>query len=186
MTEPIRALGVRFDVAPLVKQLAANPNVWNRYTLRTQGYEATPHKAVSDVWVRFRDWSQFDGDPAKFANTEHESVWYPCVHEIPAAWSLARRVFRTVGGKKLGGVLITRVPPGGEVKPHSDHGWHASFYEKFAVQIKGNKDQAFCFEGCELRPEAGDLYTFDNSKLHWVKNDSDAERITLIVCVRRH
>lgn len=174
-----------FDVGPLIQQLERNPDVWDRHTLRTQGYDTTPHKAVSDVWVRFRDWSEFDGDAASFANGEHESVWYPCVHQIPAAWSLARRVYRHVGGKQLGGVLITRIPPGGEVKPHSDHGWHAEHYEKFAVQVKGNKEQAFCFEDGELRPLPGDLYTFQNDRTHWVVNPSAEERITLIVCVRR-
>jgi aspartyl/asparaginyl beta-hydroxylase (cupin superfamily) len=92
---------------------------------------------------------------------------------------------RKVGGKQLGGVLITRIPSGGEVQPHVDHGWHAGHYEKFAVQLRGNQEQAFCFEDAELRPEPGDLYTFDNARLHWVTNDSDSERITLIVCIRR-
>src|SRR5690348_2952187 len=181
----IEALPFRLDVGPLLRQLERNSSVWNRYTLRTQGYETTPHKAVSDVWVRFRSWDEFDGDAARFANTEHESVWYPCVHQIPAAWSLARRVYRRVGGKKLGGVLITRIPAGGEVKPHQDHGWHAQFYEKFAVQLAGNKEQAFCFEDAQLSPLPGDLYTFRNERTHWVTNPSDEARMTMIVCVRR-
>jgi len=186
VTLSIEHLSSGYDVAPLVDQLARNPDVWDRYTLRTKGYEATPHKSVSDIWVRFRAWSEFDGDAAKFANTAHESVWYPVIHQIPTAWSLARRVVRDVGGGKLGGVLITRVPAGGEVKPHVDQGWHAGHYEKFAVQVKGNAKQAFCFEDRKLSAMPGDLYTFDNSRCHWVTNGSDEERITLIICVRRH
>jgi quercetin dioxygenase-like cupin family protein len=103
---------------------------------------------------------------------------------IPAVWSLARKVKRHVGAKTLGGVLVTKIPPGGRVEPHVDGGWHASHYDKYAVQLKGNAQQAFCFEDSELRPEPGDLYTFDNSKLHWVTNDSDSERMTLIICLR--
>lgn len=171
------------DVRPLIDQLASHPDVWDRHTTRTEGY-GTPHKGISDIWVRYNPWRNFMGDREAF-NGPHEPEWYPCVHEIPAAWSLARRVMRHVKGTKLGGVLITRIPPGGEVKPHEDHGWHASEYEKFAVQIKGNKDQAFCFDGIELRPEPGDMYTFDNAQRHWVRNDSDQERITMIVCLRR-
>lgn len=183
ITPPIRSLGVRFDVSALVDQLAAHPEAWNRHTMRTEAY-ATPHKAVSDIWVRYNDWANFDGDPQAF-NAAHESVWYPVIVDIPAAWSICRRVMRHVGGKTLGGVLITRIPPGGAVTPHVDDGWHAQHYEKFAVQVRGNKDQAFCFDGAELRPEPGDLYTFDNSRRHWVTNDSDSERITLIICIRR-
>jgi hypothetical protein len=170
-------------VSALVSQLAAHPEVWNGHTQRTDGY-GTPHRQVDDIWVRYNDWANFKGDRAAF-NDAHTSVWYPVIGKIPGAWSLARRVMRRVGGEQLGGVLITRIPPGGEVKPHIDTGWHAGYYEKFAVQIKGDKDQAFCFEDAELRPNPGDLYTFDNSRTHWVRNDSDQERITLIICIRR-
>lgn len=181
---PIMHISSGMDVVPLVRQLDANPESWNQHTMRTGAYK-TPHGAVSDIWVRYNDWANFNGDPHAF-NEQHESVWYPIAAKIPAAWSLARRVMRMVGGKRLGGVLITRIPSGGEVKPHIDTGWHAGHYEKFAVQVKGNKDQAFCFEDGELRPEPGDLYTFDNSHMHWVTNESDSERITLIICIRRN
>jgi len=179
----IRHVASGYDVHPLIEQLAAHPEVWNQHTMRTQGYK-TPHKAVDDIWVRYNAWENFTGDVQAF-NARHESSWYPVIADIPAAWSLVRKVMRDVGGKQLGGVLITRIPPGGEVAPHIDTGWHAGHYEKFAIQIAGNQQQAFCFEDAELRPMPGDLYTFDNSHLHWVTNDSDEPRITLIICIRR-
>jgi len=171
-----------FHVAEAVKQLDAHPEVWNLHRERTEMY-GTPHNGVSDVWVRYRDWAEYTGDWPAF-HEEHASVWYPCVAVLPAVWSLVRKVKRHVGAKTLGGVLVTKIPPGGRVEPHVDGGWHASHYDKFAVQLKGNQDQAFCFEDSELRAEPGDLYTFDNSKLHWVVNDSDSERMTLIICLR--
>jgi hypothetical protein len=181
--DSIRLMASGFDVSSLGQQLAGHPEAWNAHTQRTEAYE-TPHKAVDDIWVRYNAWSNFKGDRVAF-NNAHTSVWYPVISKIPAAWSLARRVMRKVGGRQLGGVLITRIPPGGEVLPHIDTGWHAGYYEKFAIQVKGNKDQAFCFEDAKLSPEPGDLYTFDNSRMHWVSNDSNEERITLIICIRR-
>lgn len=178
----IRLLRSGYDVAAAVDQLESQPDIWNRHTMRTEGY-GTPHGGVSDVWVRYNDWSNWDGDVAAF-NGPHVSSWYPVVARIPAVWSLVRRVMRDVGGRELGGVLITRIPPGGRVEPHIDHGWHARYYDKFAVQLRGNAQQAFHFEDAELRPEAGDLYTFDNSRLHWVTNDSPEDRMTLITCIR--
>lgn len=172
-----------FEVAPLVAQIDRSPDVWNRHTMRTEAYE-TPHSAVSDIWVRYNAWEHWTGDVAAF-NGPHVSSWYPVADEIPAVRGLVDAVVAHVGGGALGGVLITRIPAGGEVKPHVDHGWHAGYYEKFAVQLKGDPRQAFCFEDSRLSPDPGDLYTFDNSKLHWVTNDSDAERITLICCIRR-
>ena len=179
---PIFQIGSGFDVAPLLSQIDAHPDVWNRHTMRTAAY-GTPHAKVDDIWVRYNAWANFTGDPQAF-NGPHASSWYPVVDEIPAVKPLVFDVMRLVEGEQLGGVLITRVPPGGRVEPHIDNGWHASYYHKIAVQLRGNADQAFCFEGAELRANPGDVYTFDNSYLHWVVNDSDAERITLIICVR--
>lgn len=178
---PIRHITSGYDVAEAQRQLE-NPAVWNRHRLRTEAYN-TPHRAVSDIWVRFNDPALLD-DPERFFGP-HQAVWYPVVTDIPAIWALTRKVFRRVGGKELGGVLITKIPPGGRVEPHVDGGWHASYYEKFALQIQGHKEQAFCFEGAELRPETGDLYTFRNDVLHWVTNDSQIDRITCIICIKR-
>ena len=178
----IRHLTSGFDVSEALKQIQAHPEIWNTHRERQEQY-GSPHNGVSDVWVRYRPWEQYTGDWRLF-HEEHESAWYPVVHTIPAVWSLVRKVVRYVGGGKLGGVLITKIPPGGEVAPHIDDGWHAAHYAKYAVQLQGNQQQTFCFADSELRPEPGDLYTFDNSKLHWVRNDSDSDRMTLIICVR--
>lgn len=178
----IRSLGVVLDVSEAVAQIDARPEIWNTHRMRTESY-GTPHNGVSDIWVRYNPWPNYTGDWAAF-NDPHVSEWYPVIDKIPAVRALTRQVFKLVGGETLGGVLITKIPPGGEVAPHVDGGWHAGHYDKYAVQLKGNKDQVFGFEDSELRPDPGEVYTFDNSKLHWVKNDSDSDRMTCIICIR--
>lgn len=182
MTESIRAVASGWDVSALQKQLSEHPELWNQHGHRTGSYG--PHSQVDDIWVRYREFSEFDGDIRKFHSEPHASVWYPCVAQIPAAWSLARKVRRLAGKNEIAGVLITRVPAGGEVKPHVDHGWHADTTEKWIVQIHGNKEQGFHFTDCELRAETGDVYTFRNDVTHWVTNPSREDRVSLIVCLR--
>jgi hypothetical protein len=182
MGEAIRQLDMQFDVSKANAEIDA-ANAWNDYTLRTERY-GSPHDQISDIWVRFNPWENYDGDPWKFTMEQHQSEWYPVAGKIPEVRRIAEKIFKQVGGKELGGVLITQIPPGQEVKPHIDSGWHAGYYEKYAVQLMGNKDQGFYFEGEELHPESGQTYTFDNSRLHWVKNDSDEFRRTLIICIR--
>lgn len=181
--EPIRLVATGLDVHKAIEQLEVNPEYWDQYTLRTDGY-GTPHNGISDIWVRYNDWANFHGDPVTF-NGPHVSVWYPAADALPAVKALAEEVYQQAGGKVLGGVLITRIPPGGIVKPHVDAGWHAGYYEKYAVQLKGNGRQSFCFDGVKLRTYPGDLYTFDNSQEHWVSNESAGERITMIVCLKK-
>ncbi len=182
-TPSIHYIDLRIDVGDLLAQLEAHPEAWDQHTMRTQAYE-TPHKGVSDIWVRFNAWENFKDNIASF-NAPHESVWYPVIEDLPEVRVICGRLLAYLGGGKLGGILITRIPPGGQITPHTDHGWHAENHDKYAVQVKGNKQQAFCFEDAELRPEPGDVYTFDNSRPHWVVNSSDDERITLIICIRR-
>lgn len=179
----IRYLGKGLDVTPLLMHLEGAPELWNQHRARTQsdGYGGA-HKQVSDIWVRFNPMRNYTGDPSFFSEP-HESEWYPAADMIPVK-PMVRKVMAIVGGERLGGVLITRIPAGGMVRPHVDDGWHARYYDKYAVQLEGNAKQAFCFEGESLSSEPGDLYTFDNSKLHWVTNDSDEERMTLIMCIR--
>ncbi len=107
------------------------------------------------------------------------------IESLPACRELIDEVVRHCELANLGGVLITKIPPGKQVYPHQDHGWHAEHYEKFAVLLEGNKEQAFCYDDGEYRCGRGEAWTFNNQATHWVKNDSGIDRITLIVCGRR-
>lgn len=175
---PIYPLQMRFDVSAALRDIKNHPQVWNVHRMRKDVYV---HNQMSDIWVRY---NAIENMGPHF-NDEHISVWYPEAKYLPSVVGLVDKVYEYVGGKQLGGVLITKIPPGGRVEPHVDGGWHACYYEKFAVQLKGNLRQAFHFEEVSLSAMPGELYTFDNSRTHWVTNDSMEDRITLIICIKR-
>jgi hypothetical protein len=177
---PISLVARGFDVSMITDALERHPELWNQHRQRLDMYA---HSAVSDIWVRYNNFANYGGDMAAF-NAEHESVWYPSADLIEVK-PLVFALMHALEATRLGGVLITRIPPGGEVRRHVDHGWHARYYEKYAVSLKADTRQRFCFDEAELVTLTGDVFTFDNSRPHWVINDSDAERMTLIVCVRR-
>lgn len=205
----LRALVHGLDVSSILKEIEARPDLWDQYRLRTSGYVPV-HNAVSDIWVRYRSWTDWLSIRAEwthqvrpinqgqserdtnelaaiqqFVGEAHDSVWYPAAAALRSLRTLIFELVHTFEVERLGGVLITRIPPGGEVKPHIDRGWHAGYYEKIAVQLKSAPDQFFCYaDGC-FECEPGTVYAFDNSFQHWVENRSDQERITCIICVRR-
>lgn len=195
----LRPLLYGLDITRVVHELEAHPGLWNQYTLRTGGY-APAHNGVSDIWIRYRsfnDWFEMTRQPdfwsgasvqaqyvAKFVGEEHESVWYPAIDALPSLRALLFDLVRHFEVERLGGVLITRIPPRGEVKAHVDSGWHAGYYEKIAVQLKSAPGQCFCFADGKFDCPPGTVYAFDNSFQHWVENPTEHERITLIVCVR--
>lgn len=172
----IRLLAEGLNVQPLVDALEAHPEFWNLHTGRTEN-PASPHHELSDIFVRYVQ-------PGEDPSVKHDAVWYPCAEVLPVK-ELIYPLMTAFRGDILGGVLITRIKPGQICKPHVDNGWHAQFYEKFAIQLKAAPEQTFHFEDEVLVTKPGDLFTFDNSYKHWVTNASTEERITLIACIRR-
>src|SRR4051812_38007447 len=97
-SSPIELVSRGYDVSQLVEELK-EPKVWNRYPVRLYG----PHSNLSDVWVRYNDFANYDPkDPAKF-NEPHDAVWYPVVSEIPSVLPLVFDVMHEVCGERLGG-----------------------------------------------------------------------------------
>lgn len=176
----IRLLPLRFDVLPLREELRAHAALWGEHTWRTE-HPKSPHREAQDIWLRYNSLKRLG---PRF-NEAHESEWYPSIAKLPAARALAEHMFDGVNGLTLGGVLLTKVPAGSQVYPHADRGWHAEHYEKFAIQVAGNDEQFFCYgDGC-LSPQTGQSFWFENQSPHWVVNESDEDRITLICCIRR-
>lgn len=171
----IRHLFSGVDVGPLLWALQSNPQLWNEHRSRTQS-EDSPHREVDDIWARYTA----DG---KITHGEHESVWYPAADVLPLK-EITEALMYCVGGESIGGVLITRIRAGKQCYPHIDGGWHASYHEKFAVQVQSHPGQMFCFDGESLESKPGDVFTFDNSFSHWVTNDTPSDRITLIYSIK--
>jgi hypothetical protein len=172
----IQQIGAGLNVAPVRWALRAHPELWDQNTARTE-HADSPHHGLSDIWARY-------AAPGDDGSQPHRSVWYPAA-DLLGIKAMCLDVMRAVDGEELGGVLITRIPPGAMCRPHVDRpGWHAEFYEKVAVQIESAPGQRFCFEGESLETRPGDVFWFDNAHTHWVTNDTNHERITLIVCVK--
>ena len=165
------------DVSQLVAQIDAHSELWNQYGYRKN---MAPHSAMSDIWVRYNDIKNMG--PA--FNHEHDSVWYPAYQELPALKDIIFPLMGEVEGERLGGVLITRIPPGCDIKPHVDRGWHVDYYDKFYVSLKSEQGANFYCGDEVLNPKAGEVWRFDNRALHWVENRSNDDRMTLIVCIR--
>lgn len=177
MGEHIRLVGQELPVAPIHWALLEHPELWNQHTTRTTD-PSSPHYGLDDIWARF-------GDPTRAEDgLPHDSFWYPAA-DVLGVKQLCLNVMHHVGGVELGGVLITRIPPGRECRPHTDPGWHGLRYHQFAVQIASAPGQRFCFDGESLESRPGDIFWFDNQFSHWVTNETTYERITMIVCIRK-
>ena len=171
------------DVMPVLGQLMAQPWLWNQRTERKTA-PGTPHAAMSDIWVRYRAEAELTG-PESFLQP-HLSVMWPAWHALPALQPIVFGVMARVQATMLGGILITRIPPGGMIDPHHDLGsWHAEFYRtKVYVPLKSNARCVNVCEGEEVVMRVGEAWSFDNLVTHSVENNGATDRITAIICMK--
>lgn len=174
------------DVMPLRLALLQHPELWNQNAVRKVA-PGTPHAAMSDIWVRYNDDTECrkTGDYSKF-NDAHDPIWYPAYYALPQLRPLIFWLMSRVEATRLGGVLITKIPPGGRIAPHADKGWHVEHYNtKLYVVLQANPQCVNRVEDESVLMQAGEVWFFDNTKEHEVVNDGDDDRITLIICMRK-
>lgn len=182
MRPGIHFIDKTFYVGDLVHQLDAHPELWDDFDLRTN-HPQSPHRELSDIFVRYNARANFDGDRQSF-NGPHTSVWWPAFSDLPAVRAIVFDLMRHVEGEQLGMVLITKIPAGAQCYPHTDNGSHAEHFDKYAVQLASTEGQAFIVDGLSLAAKPGECYFFDNAKTHHVLNQSNEDRLTMIVCIR--
>ena len=173
-----------FDVTQLLLQLQRNDNLWNQHDDRTTR-ALTAHNETSDIWLRYRPLDQLINS-ASYNEPFCEFVWYPAYYKLPEIRLITQALMQKVSGTQLGGVLITRIPPGCQVKPHSDKtAWHANYFNtKIYTDLQANQFCTNYADDEQITMKPGESWVFDNCKLHSVENLGDSDRITLITSIR--
>ena len=170
------------DVSNALTELAENGHLFGELPYRADG--ESPHREMKDIWLRYADTKNLveTGDYSSM-HSEHDSVW---LKDLPHCKKLCFEVMALVDGERLGGVLITKLEAGGVIFPHSDSGWHAGYYDKYYIPILNESGAVFGFECGEISPDCGDVWAFNNSYQHWVNNNSNTDRIAMIVCIKQN
>lgn len=169
------------DVAPVLAQLDAHPELWNIYPERKTG----PHAEMSDIWVRYFSRDVLTAPEAY--RGQHPFVFYPAWDVLTELRPIVDDLAAIEHASELGGILITRIPAGGTIGWHHDRGsWHAEHHDrKLYVPLRAN-DRCINYVGKEhvvMLP--GSAWYFDNLVDHAVVNQGRTERITLILCFRK-
>jgi len=120
MPTSFRKVAEGLPVCPVVQALDAHPELWGQHGMRKATYA---HAGMTDIWVRY---NAIENLGPQF-NDKHVPVWYPAADYLPIA-PIWRGLMSLVGGEMLGGILITKVPAGGQINPHTDAGWHAGYF----------------------------------------------------------
>lgn len=180
MSECFTKLDLTVNVSAVADYLVSC-NLWGEHPQR--GLGNSPHREMVDIWARYNDPEPCyqTGDWSSFADP-HESIW---LKEIPGVREICAQIMEFLGGSALGGVLLTKLPPGGEIYPHTDSGWHAAYYDKYYVPIINEKGSKFIFPDGEFEANPGEVWAFRNDVTHAIENNSETQRISMIVCCKQ-
>ena len=178
----IAQVDIKIDVTALRDKLIAHPELFGTHPNRIVA-ENSPHRESSDIWVRYGDYDKL-GENVFIE--EHDSVWYQVLNDIPEVVPIVFQLMSRVLGERLGGVLITKLPKGKKIYSHIDTiGWHPAYYQKFYIPISNKPGAVFGFEDDgEIAAKEGEAYWFRNDVPHWVNNDSDEDRIAMVVAIK--
>jgi hypothetical protein len=170
------------DVAPLRHAIARQSGLWNRQTFRTT-YEGTPHVGVDDIWLRFApEETDFKG-----AISDTAPVWHPAAARLPQARKIVLDLMAFLGAYELGRLLITRVRPGGRILPHADtDGAYVTIPDmaRYHVVLQGLPGSLFRCGTETVCMETGSVWWFDAAEEHEVVNNSEDDRIHMLVDLR--
>jgi len=164
------------DTAKVMLDLSLNSDLWNQNRLR-KDYPGSPHRMVDDIWLRFQD-------PDGNVVDEHECIEFAGWHRLASARHIVHTLMRQAEGVRLGRVVITRLPPGGRIDRHADGGSPAEYYERFQVALSARPGVTFSVGDEAFEQRTGDIHWFNNQLEHEVVNNSDDDRVVLIVDIR--
>jgi len=168
------------DVLPLALELHRAPDLWDRNPERRL-YPGTPHAAMTDITVRYMPEAQLTLAARRL---EHRNVFWPAWQALPALRPLVFSLMARVSAVELGSILITKLPPGGQILPHTDAGsWAPEYYTCKAHLTVAGCSLSRCADA-EVTMRAGEVWTFNNLLIHSVTNAGDCDRICVIVSMR--
>lgn len=172
---------------PLLHAVQRRPDLWNRRTWRTT-YANTPHRDVSDIWIRYSDENATASvDRTVDVIQDTRPIWYPEWRELPQIRPILFGLMQRVDAYELGRVLITKLPPGGRILPHSDAvGAYTDQKDgaRYHVVLQGLPGSLYRAGDETVNMRSGEAWWFNHLAEHEVINNSADDRIHLLIDVR--
>lgn len=167
------------NISPLLVSIESQPDLWNQNTLRTS-HPDTPHKDVDDIWLWFNELK----DDVASTIDDVQTHPYPAWWALPQARAIVFDLMRLVEATQLGRCVISRLPPGKKILPHVDQGSPATFYQRFQICLQSAPGCNFTIEDEQVCFKPGEIWLINNKAEHSVVNNSNLDRISMVVDLR--
>lgn len=168
------------DVSQIMNQLHCKPFLWDQHTIRTK-HPNTAHGDVSDILV----W--FNALQMKFEENvidDCETIPFIAWDQLPALRPIVFALMRQVEAVRLGRVIITKLPSGKVITPHTDGGSPSTYYTRYQIALQCLPGNVFISGDEQISFRTGQIWQVNNRVEHSVINNSEDDRIVCIVDLR--
>lgn len=175
------------DIMPLLLAIRRRPELWKEDTY-LRDYPQGPFKQIESIMLRFPVKGVYETEIevqdhlSKY--DQHENIDYPAYRELFEARAIIMPLMTRVQGERLGRCMINKIAPGGRIFPHADTPVHADYYTRFHVVLQSNPGNDFRCGDEHVHMRVGECWYFNNKLEHEVVNNSDDDRIHLVIDIR--
>lgn len=170
-----------------IHALQKSSDIWKEDTY-LRDYPQGPFGDVESIILRFPTRSNEEtrraiaGEIDNF--DQHENYDTPSFKLLPEARKHIFDLMAFVSGERLGRCIINKINPGGVILPHCDSDPHSSYWDRFHIVLKSSAGCNFRCGDEWVAMETGDVWWFNNKIEHEVINNSDDDRIHLVIDIR--
>jgi hypothetical protein len=161
------------DTVPLNLAIQRRPEIWKADTY-LRDYPQGPFGQIESILLRF---------PPRSVH-ETECVDQDVYKALPEARPIVMGLMARVGGERLGRVIINKIAPGGRIFPHADTPVHAQYWDRFHVVLQSAPGVYFRTGDEDVYMAPGETWWFQNAEEHEVINNSNCDRIHMVVDIR--
>jgi hypothetical protein len=168
------------DVAPILRELADHPELWGQNTGRQNSVDVQRETQAVAICSHT--------DQRTFLEARQQSpVSYvgrptPTAQLLPNALEFVQRQLRQLHGRS-GRAVIVRLKPHGHVYEHIDGGLYYDLRYRCHLILHSVAGSRLRAGNEEVRMREGEFWWFDNQQPHDAVNESDEDRIHLIMDV---
>jgi len=170
-----------------INTLEKSHGAWREDTY-LRDYPQGPFGDTESIILRFPDRSVHATEEALKEHTasfdQHENYDQPIFKSLPEARPLIFALMNAVQGERLGRCMINKLNVGGKIYPHADTPVHAEYWDRFHIVLQSAPGSNFRCGDEWVNMRAGEVWWFNNKIEHEVINNSDDDRIHLIVDIR--
>jgi hypothetical protein len=169
------------DTGPYLDEITANSELWTVDTSRQE--KISKQRETHAIALRSHaDYASLDSRVRRAKPVRYRGEPSPMCERLPLASEYVDQLVGSMDGT-MGRAVMTNLKPNGTIYPHTDDGLYWLLRDRYHLVLKSAAGSLFKAGGEEVRMQEGELWWFDPTVPHEAFNDSDEDRIHIIVDV---